>query len=379
MAVGILLIAAILLAVQAQALFSVEHLADRDAGIPYALAAMIAFAAVAYLADRWLGKAHDMTDCPTAPHKTNAPTRVDVVAEIRSGVKRHPWRTAGVVISITLWFITLGNLRIDSPLPDYTLTLIMWLVSMVLVAVSVVIPRPRPRRDWKAWWQRNWPFVVAVGAIGLAALVLRVFNLDQIPPTLGGDEGSQGVEALKILRGQLLNPSPPVDERTDDEFLFNTLTIGSLGNGLCAAPAMGAHWHGDRVDRVRPDATAGDWDGPDGRALLAAYHFHIHYSRLARPGTMRSSWRGFFFLYRAYDEGGMLNCDGRHGGRAGSVLLCRSALRHDHGGRHAGLFHRARGVGIRAHPLARTDRPGDCLHHFRRADAAICPSLSGRV
>ena len=205
-AVGILLIAAILLAVQAQALFSVEHLEDRDAGIPYALAAMIAFAVVAYLADRWLGKAPDITDCPTAPHKTSTPAKTNIVAEIRSGVKRHPWRTAGVIISIGLWFITLSNLRLDPPLPDYNLTLIMWLASIILFAMSIIIPQPRARLDWKMWWAQNWLLVVAVSAIGLLALALRVINLDGIPPTLGGDEGSQGVEALKILRGQLVNP-----------------------------------------------------------------------------------------------------------------------------------------------------------------------------
>ena len=147
---------------RAQAIFSVERWEDRDAGIPYALAAMITFAVVAYLADRWLGKAHDITDCPTAPHKTHAPAKIDIVAEIRSSAKRHPWRTAGVITSIVLWLVVLDNLRIDPPLPDYTLTLIMWLASIVLFAVSIISLQPRPRRDWKTWWAQNWLLVVAV-------------------------------------------------------------------------------------------------------------------------------------------------------------------------------------------------------------------------
>jgi hypothetical protein len=201
-ALGSLLIAALLLAAQAQSLFEVVQPEERDAGLPYALTAMITFAVVAYLADRWLGHAHDSTDCPTAPHKINAPTKTNVVAEIRSGVKQHPWRTAGVIISIVLCFITLSNLRIEPPLPDYNLTLIMWLASIILFAVSIIIPQPRPRRDWRAWWAQNWLLVVTVSAIGLLALALRTINLDGIPPTLGGDEGSQGVEALKILNGR---------------------------------------------------------------------------------------------------------------------------------------------------------------------------------
>ncbi len=311
-AVGILLIAAILLAVQAQALFSVDRLEDRDAGIPFALAAMTAFAVVAYLADRWLGKARDITDCPTAPHKTNAPAQIHIAAEIRASVKQHPWRTAGVIVSFGLWFITLSNLRIDPPLPDYNLTLTMWLASIVLFAVSIIIPQPRARRDWKAWWAQNWLIVVAVSGIGLLALALRVINLDGIPPTLGGDEGSQGVEALKILRGQLANPfttswmSVPTMS-----FFFNTLTIGPLGH---TAFALRLPWAriGTATVLIRFALTRrlkGLAMGLMVGALLAAYHYHIHYSRLGSNQVADAFFMAaaFFFLYRAYDEGGMLN------------------------------------------------------------------------
>ena len=162
-AVGILLIAALLLAIQAQSMFGATPWEERDAGIPYALAAMITFAVAALLADRWLGKAHDITDCLTAPHKINPPGKTDIAAEIRSGVRQHPWRTAGVIASFVLGLITLNNLRIDPPLPDYNLTLIMWLASIVLFAVSIIILSPRPRRDWKVWWAEHggssWPSV----------------------------------------------------------------------------------------------------------------------------------------------------------------------------------------------------------------------------
>jgi phage shock protein PspC (stress-responsive transcriptional regulator) len=311
-AIGILLVAAILLAVQAQSLFSVQRWEDRDAGIPYALAAMITFSAVAFLADRWLGKARDITDCPTAPHKTNAPVRIDIVAEIRSGVRQHPWRTAGVVVAIMLWFITLGNLRSVPPLPDYSLTLSMWLVSIVLFAVSIGRPQPRLRRDWRAWWAQNWLLVVAVGAIGLVALALRVIDLDMIPPTLGGDEGSQGVEALKILRGELVNPfitswmSVPTMS-----FFFNTLTIGLLGH---TALALRLPWAliGTVTVLIMFALTRrlkGLAMGLMVGALLAAYHFHIHYSRLGSNQVADAFFMAaaFFFLYRAYDEGGMMN------------------------------------------------------------------------
>jgi hypothetical protein len=312
LAIGVLLLASILLAVRAQSLFDVAPVDDRDAGIPLALAAMIAFAVTAFLADHWLGQARDLTDCPTAPHKLNAPEKIDVAAEIRSGVRQHPWRTAGVIGSIGLWIITLITLPTNPPALDYTLTLIMWLASIVLFAACVVIPQPRPKRDWKVWWNQNWPLVVAVSAIGLLALALRVINLDGIPPTLGGDEGSQGVEAWKILNGQLRNPfvtswmSVPTMS-----FFFNMLTIGPLGH---TAFALRLPWAliGTATVLIMFALTRrlkGLVLALMVGTLLAAYHYHIHYSRLGSNQVADAFFMAaaFFCLYRAYDEGGMLN------------------------------------------------------------------------
>ena len=316
LAVGISLIASIALAVHAQSLFEVTSVEERDAGMPVALIAMLAFAVTAYLADRWLGKAPDITDCPTAPHKLNASTKINVAAEIQAGVRQHPWRTVGVIIAIGLWIITLSSLQIDPPLPDYNLTLIMWLASIVLFALSVVIPQQRSRRDWRAWWhawwRQNWPLVAAISAIGLLALALRVINLDGIPPTLGGDEGSQGAEALKILNGQLHNPfitswmSVPTMS-----FFFNTLTVGPLGH---TAFALRLPWA--LIGTVTVLIMFALTRRLKGLAmalmmglLLAAYHYHIHYSRLGSNQVADAFFMAaaFFFLYRAYDEGGMLN------------------------------------------------------------------------
>ncbi len=311
-AIGILLIAAILLAVQAQALFSVVSWEERDPGIPYALAGMMTFSLVAFLADRWLGRARDITDCPTAPHKTHAPAKIDIVAEIRTGVRQHPWRTAGVLVAGGLWFITLGNLRSVPPPSDYTLTLIMWLASIVLFVAAIISLPPRTRRDWRAWWAQHWPLVAAVSAIGLAALALRVIDLGAIPPTLSGDEGSQGVEALKILRGELVNPfttswmSVPTMS-----FFFNALTIGPLGHTPLALRLPWALIGTSTVlimfalTRRLKGLALGLMAG----ALLAAYHFHIHYSRLGSNQVADAFFMAsaFFFLYRAYDQGGLLN------------------------------------------------------------------------
>jgi phage shock protein PspC (stress-responsive transcriptional regulator) len=94
-------------------------------------------------------------------------------------------------------------------------------------------------------------------------------------------------------------------------FFFNTLTIGPLGNttfalrlpwaiiGTLTVLIMFA------LTRRLKGLAMGLMVG----ALLAAYHFHIHYSRLGSNQIADAFFMAaaFFFLYRAYDEGGMLN------------------------------------------------------------------------
>jgi hypothetical protein len=169
-AVGSALMAVVLLAVQAQAIFSAAPV-ERDAGIPNALAAMLGFSMVAFLADRWLGRAHEPTDCPTAPHKIAAPAHIHPLRELQVIVRSHRLRTIGVTASILMGLIVLGNLRAVPDLPDYTVTLGLWLTSLVVFVAAVAIQKPQLRRDWKAWWQQNWPLIAAISAIGALALI----------------------------------------------------------------------------------------------------------------------------------------------------------------------------------------------------------------
>ena len=177
---------------------------------------------------------------------------------------------------------------------------------------------------------------------------------------MGGDEGSQGVEALKILRGELRNPfvtswmSVPTMS-----FFFNTLTIGPLGH---TAFALRLPWALIGTATVlimfALDAAAqGTGDGADGRR--AAGRVSLSTFTISRLGSNQVAdaffmAAAFFFLYRAYDEGGMLNwvMAGIVAGLAQYFYAGRT-LRHDHGGRDVGVFHRARATGVRAHPLAR--------------------------
>ena len=102
-----------------------------------------------------------------------------------------------------------------------------------------------------------------------------------------------------------------MDERTDADFFFNTLTIGPLGH---TAFALRLPWAliGTATVLIMFALTRrlkGLAMGLMVGVLLAAYHYHIHYSRLGSNQVADAFFMAaaFFFLYRAYDEGGMLN------------------------------------------------------------------------
>ena len=123
-------------------------------------------------------------------------------------------------------------------------------------------------------------FVAGTVLLGLA---LRVWAVGGLPQTLGGDEGSQGLEAFKVLDGTIRNP-------------FST---GWLGVPICAsnsnAPSIALF--GNTIFALRfPWTLVGAatilvtfllvWR-PHGPGLglltvvpLTTYHFHIHFSRL---------------------------------------------------------------------------------------------------
>jgi 4-amino-4-deoxy-L-arabinose transferase-like glycosyltransferase len=305
---GSLLVAAILLAVLAQSLFSVEHQEDRDAGIPYALAAMLLFSLAAFGADRWLGRADDPTDCPTAPHKSSALSRASWLDAARSTIRTHPRRTLVFGISGMLIVSVLMALQIEPALPNYALVFAMWIIALGIYLGAAASAQPMNLTIAKRDWRRYRPVMAAVLVIGLLALLVRVINLDGIPLTISGDEGGQGAEALKILRGELRNPfvtswlSVPTLS-----FFFNALSIGLLGDTMFAlrlpwalvgtAAVIMMFLLTRRLKTFTLALIVG--------LLLATYHYHIHFSRLgsnqiADTLLMASA---LFFLYRAYDRG----------------------------------------------------------------------------
>ncbi len=154
------------------------------------------------------------------------------------------------------------------------------------------VPRPRGALTWRAWDRRE---LLALAALVVASFLVRFIRLDEIPYVLAGDEASMGREAVRVLSGELGNP-----------FITGWFSHPTLFAYILALPvrAFGQTTFAVRflspfVGAVTVLATylfaRRAWGRPVAwlaAGLLAGYHFHIHYSRLA----LNNIWDPLFTL-----------------------------------------------------------------------------------
>ncbi|MBA3533138.1 MAG: glycosyltransferase family 39 protein [Ardenticatenales bacterium] len=221
------------------------------------------------------------------------------------------WRLITIAVSLFLQLLLLTSL-LPADKPSYALDVWLWLGSIGTFVLAVAPPVSRPREDWGLWWEINRGVVLLLGLATLVAFGLRVWNLEGIPSTVGGDEGSQGLEALRVLSGEIRNPFttgwlgvPTMS------FFFNSLSIWLMGPTVTAlrlpwaiigtATVLITFW---LVTRLR-----GLPLGLMTAALLATYHYHIHFSRLGSNQIADPFFvsLALLFLYRARDRNSPLD------------------------------------------------------------------------
>ncbi len=223
----------------------------------------------------------------------------------------HPGRVAALTLAISLTGYVLWQLPGMQPHTDATLVTFAWVGAFVCYALALV---PRVHPQWTcAWWHARRRDAVALGAIVLFAFAARVWQIGEIPFTLGGDEATQGAEALRVVNGHLRNPltiswwySVPTLF-----FFYNSLTIGWLGATITAQRLPWAvlgtltlpvvFWLAARLKGVLFGLLVA--------ALVALYHFHIHFSRLgshqiADPLFVSAA---LLLFYRARQRGNVLD------------------------------------------------------------------------
>ncbi len=216
------------------------------------------------------------------------------------------WRGWLIAVSVVLTIVLLSHLA-GPPRESYLPQFLMWLGAIAAYSIAITPPRALPREEWGMWWEVNRLTVVILGLIVLAAFALRAWNLETIPNTLGGDEGSQGLEAIKILSGEIRNPFttgwlgvPTMS------FFYNTITIGPMGRTITAlrlpwafigtATVLVFFWLTTRLHGVKFGLVAA--------ALLGTYHLHIHFSRLGSNQIADPFFIALqlLFLYRGRDK-----------------------------------------------------------------------------
>lgn len=216
-----------------------------------------------------------------------------------------PWRAglllaAGLLMLLTL--VALAGAQPDAPQQDRNWTFAPWAAAVACYLGATAVASGRSLRP------RFAPAAVLVPlAIGALALLLRAWNIGAIPPTLSGDEGSQGLEVLRVLAGGIQNPfSTGWLGVPTMSFYFNAPSIALLGQNaaalrlpwalvgvatVIAAYALVARLHGHTLALISA-------------ALLAGYHYHIHFSRLGSNQIADGLFAtlALLCLYRGYDR-----------------------------------------------------------------------------
>jgi len=163
---------------------------------------------------------------------------------------------------------------------DFTALFLWWLFAVIGFAATLLIPLLREKRAV------DFPTLERYGlaALLLVAFLVRAVALEHIPANLGGDEGTQLVESLRLVARPLNNPFATG--------WYSVPTMSFLAYGA-AMRVFGATVAGGRMlsalagtftvlaTFLLARALGGRRVGWLAALLLTVSHYHIHFSRLA--------------------------------------------------------------------------------------------------
>ncbi|NHZ71992.1 MAG: hypothetical protein GWP17_02775 [Aquificales bacterium] len=215
-------------------------------------------------------------------------------------------RYLAVILSIGLMFFVLWRLPQMPPQASYSFLFWLWLAAAVLYLWAAA-PTHSLSWDIRAWWLRNRSLILLLTALILGAFMLRFWQVGSLPFTLSGDEGSQGLEAVRVLDGVLRNPFttgwlgvPTMS------FFFNSWSIALFGRTIFglrfpwvlvgSVTILAVFFLVKRLMGMRLAVVTA--------VILATYHYHIHYSRLGSNQIADPFFLALalLFLYRALDR-----------------------------------------------------------------------------
>lgn len=200
---------------------------------------------------------------------------------------------------------TLAALRVVQQLrslpdnADHYPTLYVWILGIIALAAALSLPRDTSGLsvDWRALGSRIYGSMELrlVVALVATAFLLRALWVDTLPANFGGDEGTMALSAVAILEGRVRNLFGTGWSFVPNLFFwFESLSMKIFGDSI----------FGVRMLQVIAGTAAvafcyllvkqlfGLRLALAAAALLATYHFHIHYSRLVANNVEDS----FLFL-----------------------------------------------------------------------------------
>ena len=206
-------------------------------------------------------------------------------------MQAHPVRT--VMALGGCWLsLSAGWLARQRP-PDLSFAgpSVTWAMGVIIFLAAFLPESSTPAATWRLvkdgkpgrWLKEHRAEVLGLTLLVLAALIARVYNLEHIPANLGGDEGTQGAEALELLGPPLGNPF--------STGWFSVPTMSFLAYGL-AMRVFGATVGGLRtLSALIGTATVvttfllgqelwGSRVAWLSAIALGSAHYHIHFSRL---------------------------------------------------------------------------------------------------
>lgn len=217
-------------------------------------------------------------------------------------LRTHP--LPAVLVALGLLFSGLATLLVrDRTLGQSTADAVaLWLLGVGAVGAAALWPALWPPawvRDWRARLRGisrgTWLEAATVVALTILAFLLRATALGSVPFTLGGDEAWHGLLARRVLHGELRNP-----------FFMGYMSMPTL---FYWPLSWSLRLVGDTMVGARlPAALVGTATVPLlylfarslwGRrtallaaAFLAAYDYHLHFSRLVANNV----WDPLFVL-----------------------------------------------------------------------------------
>lgn len=256
----------------------------------------------------WLGRRERTSASPTtAPLEPDAGRAGLVLRLSQLPQGASPWRLVLLAAAVLLMLFVLWRIPQMDGQASYTAVTIAWIAAGALFVYAVAPPQEETYPNWRPWLRANRTWLLALGGILLLALLLRVWQLGSIPFTLGGDEGSQGLEALRVIANDLRNPFgtgwlgvPTMS------FFFNSLSLRLFGQTI---EALRLPWALVGTATVLTTfllvrQMLGTRLALLAAFLLATYHYHIHFSRLGSNQIADPFFLSLalFLLYRALDR-----------------------------------------------------------------------------